>query len=116
MNPCSSTHSPLLPARPLGITFLEDVGRAEPGGAGARRAAGELGVHVVVDRTAGARGAAHVGVVVGFCLGKQGGTGENPRDKRQRYCSQCQPSSAFQHLTQYAQFGVLTVLLAHAGR
>lgn len=73
MNPCSSTHSPFLPAHTLGITFLEDIGGSKPGGAGARGAAGELGVHFVVDWTAGAWGAAHVGIVVGFCLGKQGG-------------------------------------------
>lgn len=74
MNSFSSTPSPIcLPAYALCTTFLEYVGRSKSGRTGARRTAGELGVHFVMDGTAGAWGAAHVGIIVRFCLGKWGG-------------------------------------------
>lgn len=75
MTPSSCTpHAPLcLPACtwPPCTTFLEYIGRPKPGRTGARRTAGELGVHFVMDRTAGAWGAAHIGVIVRFCWEKR---------------------------------------------
>lgn len=53
---------------PLLQTFLEHVGRPHPHGARTMRAAGQLGVAlVVVDRAAGPGGAAHVRLVVRLC-------------------------------------------------